>query len=354
MRNRNAEGGLNVTEKIFCLKPQYLDDFKCDGSKCGALCCRENWNIFIDAPTYKKYSALPTPQAQEILRHLRGDSSSENFLVIREKNYCPFLGADNLCRIQKAHGEEYLSQVCAGYPRIITRFENFIELALSPTCPLAAKIILLRTEPLRFEVVEASEKILRLGECHILQGIPNGFAPLIIDLQLAMVAIFQERRLTLDQRLIVLGFFLDRIEELLYGGKLDGATLQRLSAVYTSENFLAQEVPLILRSVNFIPAEKNLPAEFATIAENFLVNEIFLSVYPFRIDASILQNFGVLLTVYKIFERRARDVQNVDELLTVADDLSHKIDHDGECLTDFAAKIDGDDLLTLIEKFLCA
>ncbi len=337
-----------MTEKIFCLKPKYLDEFKCDGSKCGALCCQTNWNIYIDAPTYEKYSALP--QAQEILRHLRG-SSDEKYFIAHEGKACPFLGEDNLCRIQKAHGENFLSQVCASYPRIITRFENFIELALSPTCPIAAKLILLQTEPLKFELAEASEKILRLGECHILQGIPHDFAPLIVEIQMAMVKILQERRLTLDERLIVLGFFLDRIEELFYGGKLDGKALQKLSAVYASENFLASEVPLMLRSVDFI-AEKVLSPEFETVAENFLVNEIFLNIYPFRIDASIVRNFGVLLTVYKIFKQRACNVQSVDDLLTIADNVSHKTDHDENFLIELAETIDTDDLLTLIEKFL--
>ena len=238
------------------------------------------------------------------------------------------LGADNLCRIQKTHGENYLSQVCASYPRIITRFENFLEVALSPTCPVAAKIILLKHEPLKFELVEASEKILRFGVNNILQGIPHDSAPLIVDLQLAMAAILQERRLTIDQRLIVLEFFLDRIEELLNDGELTCAAVKRLSAIYSSENFFAMEVPLMLRSVNFIPTEKNLPPDFATVAENFLVNEIFLNVWPFRIDASIMQNFEIFAAVYKIFKRQCCGVQSVDELLRVASDMSRNIDHD--------------------------
>ena len=319
---------MNVTEKIFCLKPKYLDDFQCDGSKCGALCCQTNWNIYIDAPTYEKYSALP--QAQEILRHLRG-SSDEKYFIAHEGKACPFLGEDNLCRIQKAHGENFLSQVCASYPRIITRFENFVELALSPTCPIAARLVLLQTEPLKFELLEASEKILRFGANNILQGIPNDFAPLIVEIQMAMVKLLQERRLTLDERLIVLGFFLDRIEELFYGGKLDGKALQKLSAVYASENFLAFEVPFMLRSVNFI-AEKILSPEFETVAENFLVNEIFLSVYPFRIDASIWSNYNLFVKVYKIFLRRARGLKTIDELLMVISDLSQRIDHDNDYL----------------------
>lgn len=331
-----------MTEKIFYLKPRYVDDFKCDGSKCGARCCRNAWNIYVDAKTYEKYFALG------IAQHFR--RAGEHWQIApNAENCCPFLGSDNLCRIQKAHGENYLSQVCASYPRIITRFENFIEVALSPTCPLAAEMFLLAEEPLKFALIEADEKILRLGANNILQGISPDFAPLIVDVQLAMISILQERRLSLDQRLIVLGFFLDRVEELLVNGKLDDATLKRLAAVYSSENFLSEQVPLMLSAVRFDASRKILPAEFATLAENFLVNEIILNVFPWRVDGGIVKNFGVFLTVYKILARQLQ----VDEPLSAASDLSKKINH-GDEIAQIAERIDADDMLTLLEKFFGA
>ncbi len=264
-----------------------------------------------------------------------------------EKHCCPFLGEDNLCSLQKAHGEDYLSQVCASYPRIITRFGNFLEVALSPTCPLAAELILFAQEPLTFEVAEADEKLLRLGANNILQGIPLSFAPLLVDVQLAMISILQERRLPLDGRLIVLGFFLDRVEELLCNGRLDGAALRRLAAVYTSESFFAEQVPLMLASVHFDASRKILPADLTTPAENFLVNEIVLGAWPWRLDAGIAKNFGAFLTIYKILERQIQ----INDPLSAARALSRKINH-GDEIPISAAQIDGDDMLTVIEKFL--
>ena len=264
-----------------------------------------------------------------------------------ERHCCPFLGADNLCSLQKAHGEDYLSQVCASYPRIITRFGNFLEVALSPTCPLAAELILFAQEPLAFEVAEADEKLLRLGANNILQGISLSFAPLLVDVQLAMISILQERRLPLDGRLIVLGFFLDSVEELLCNGRLDGSILRRLAAVYTSESFWAEQVLLMLSSVHFDASRKILPADLATLAENFLVNEIVLGAWPWRLDAGIAKNFGAFLTIYKVLERQIQ----IGDPLSVAQALSRKINHGDEIPTS-AAQIDGDDVLTVIEKFL--
>lgn len=356
-----------MSERIFCLKAQYLNEFKCDGSKCGALCCRSDWSIYIDAETYKKYPA-------QITRHLRLDSSGNKYLIVSsEKKYCPMLDDDNLCHIQKTYGENFLSRVCAGYPRIITRFGNFLELALSLTCPLAAELILFADAPLKFEVVEADEKILRLGSNNILQGIDEDFAKLMFDIQLTMVSILQRRRLSLDQRLIVLGFFLDRVENLFYEGKLDSAMLEKISATYLSENFLAEQLPFMLASVHFNAADheefmrkitaelygepinsqsKSLPAEFTKPIENFLVNEIVLDVFPWLADAGIVQNFGIFLTVYKILERRIISLGG-SEILNVASDLSRKINHD-DGLEKISSLLDEDDMLRLMEKFLRA
>ena len=363
-----------MTEKNFCFKPQYLNEFKCDGKRCGSRCCRNNWGIFVDAKIYKKYCDLPPMIAQKILQHLRQDLAGEKYFIVHdEKNCCPFLDADNLCKIQKAYGEDYLSRVCASYPRIITRIENFLEVALSPTCPLATEIIMLKREPLQFEIVEADEKFLKLGDGNILQGLPQNFAPLLIGIQLAMVSILQERRLTIDQRLIVLGFFLDRIEELFHAEKLNNATLNELTEIYLSEEFFAEQVPLMIQSVKFnatayknfmheiffelellpICTGKFLPNEFVTIAENFLVNEIFLNAWPLRLDTTIANNFGVFVAVYKIFEQCACCLETVDDLLILIRAFSKKINHDEDCLTKISAHV-GNDTFELMEKLLRA
>jgi len=282
-----------MAEKNFCLRPKYLDGFKCDGAACGALCCRNAWRIAVDAATYQKYLRL----GHEVTRHLRADESGEKYFIVHS-DACPFLTADNMCGLQRAHGEDYLSPVCDGYPRIVTRFENFWEVALSLTCPIAARLVLLQTEPLVFELTEPSEKILRREANTTLQGVPRDLAPTMVEVQLAMVEILQTRRLTLHERFARL------------------------------KDFLAPDAPLTTESL----PKKSLPAEFATVAENFLVNEIFLNVWPFRLDATVAENFRAFAAAYKIFERQALTARTVDELLTAAGKVSRLIDHDEDYL----------------------
>lgn len=358
-----------MSENIWCLRPQYVNEFKCDGSKCGALCCRSDWSIYVDAATYEKYSAL-----QGVIEHLRPDPSGDKYVIEFDgKKVCPFL-EDNLCRLQRAHGEDYLSRVCTCYPRINTRFDNFIELALSPTCPVAAELILLAEEPLQFEVVEADEKLLRLGANHILEGVPQELAPMIFGVQLIMISILQERRLTINQRLVVLGFFLDRIENLLCNGELNGLKLRSLAKLYSSESFKVEQVPRMLASNRFNEAahkqfmqkvtaklfgeplarrEEISVAKFSTLMENFLVNEIILNVFPWRVDGSIAKNFGVFVTVYKILERLAisKGVRSVEEFVSLVSDFSHEIDHSDDYILQIAELVEGD-MLKLLETLL--
>ena len=48
--------------------------------------------------------------------------------------------------------------------------------------------------------------------------------------------------------------------------------------------------------------KKKFLASYATFLENYLVNELFLSIYPWRFDGSPLQNFAAFVTEYKLFE----------------------------------------------------
>lgn len=287
-----------MAEKNFCLRPKYLDAFKCDGNKCGALCCRSSWNIFVDAATCEKYLRL----GSNVFKHLRKDG--EKIFIDHDNGACPFLTADNLCGLQRDHGEDFLSQVCASYPRIITRFENFWEIALSLTCPVAARLILLQTRPLKIELTELPKKILRLGANNILQGVSQRVAPKIVDLQLMMIEILQTRSLTIRERLIAL------------------------------RNFLVPDMSL--PNDDDLP-KKNLSPEIATIAENFLVNEMLLNVWPIRLDSTVEENVRIFFAVYKIFERQILGCRTVDEILKAAGEVSRNINHDNEYLRKLGA-----------------
>lgn len=347
-------------------QPQYVGEFKCDGTKCNARCCK-GWTIDIDEKTFEQYSRAQ--DAQDITCRIKFDSERKCHVVTLDKRgFCPFLTENNLCRLQRDHGEEFLSTTCTTYPRYTRKLGRFFERALTLSCPVAAEMILFDEKPIQAGFVTVSEKIHSGGGKIIITDIKCSqiMAELCFEIQGAIISILQERRLTIDQRLIVTGFFLDKLQELLSTKPADNAppfavvrSVKQLIASYNPKVFLRESVPPVIKSIaldvpkftecmlrlvnifcgrNFSAQDrrlmlaaldalqlrpdgkdlslekiadgykrhaaerKNFLAQRATLLENYLVNEIFMNAYPWRFKASLTKNFAVFLMTYKIFE----------------------------------------------------
>lgn len=375
-----------MEKKYFYFQPQYVSKFKCDGSKCNAHCCNAGWNIFIDKGTYSQYEQL---DSQEILSHMKFSSEHDGyFITLDEKKTCPFLNEKNLCRIQLAHGENFLSKTCATYPRITNNFGYFFERSLILSCPVAAEMILFECAPMQFEFVKVPEKFHSLGGKNFFQSIHSTkeVKEHFIEIQVAMISILQERTLSIDQRLVVLGFFVDRLEEIF--SDLDEDALKKLIAAYESKKFLADQVPRLLACVSFnaekfirfiidflehvrdikddfdpvhdekffgilcdvfklnvaevsisvanynglADERKKFLADYSTFLENYLVNELFLNIYPWQFEGNFMKNFAAFATLYKFFEAITfsvwlKGLSNKKNLLELTCWFATKFDH---------------------------
>ena len=375
-----------MTNQYLYFQPQYVREFVCDGAKCPNSCCRRNWNISVDDDTYARYANLkPESKARELTKLFARDDATGKFYL--RQHPCPLLTEQGWCGLQLEHGEEFLSLVCRTYPRQTFCFGNFFERSLSLTCPLAAEMILFRNEPLGFELVEVSEKIhggksILVDEMYV----PESLFAHVAEIQIAMISILQERTLTIDQRLIVLGFFLDRLDEIISGG-LDKVALTKLIAAYESKKFLLEQVPRMLTAVTFnaeefsrrmtevfanlrgeefsaarelldFTAERKLfTARHATLMENFLVNELFTNCVPWRNEATVAQNFGLFVAAYKVFELLTfaaykRNLFVKSELLRLVDLLTSQTDNTTATRLNLLNLFAGDDMFSLLEIFL--
>ena len=376
-------------------------------------CCERDWDIDIDDAIYKKYRKIkPLEKSQEILSHIVRDDKRNSYMLIGRP--CPFLTPEKFCGIQLNYGEEFLSQTCATYPRRTHAVGKFFERSLTLTCPVAAEMVLFTQEPMKFEFVEVPDKIhSKHGRIGITKfPIKNEVdAELAREIQITMISILQERRFTLDQRLIALGLFLDKLQELI-SAKSDTNSILNLIAVYRSEEFLLQEMPPILQSFSFdaknfvtfmikfigytlkalvgdngqkfleafakvleihpdkknlvyLPeivvtfekladARKNFSEKYSTFLENYLVNELFYNMYPWRfIKESLTKNFIVFLISYKIFELITfatvqSGLDSKENLLSMVDWFMLKTDHNTELYKRFFELLEGVDDTYLI------
>lgn len=407
---------MQETRKYF--QPKYVRHFKCDGKKCGARCCKY-WIIDIDKKSYEDYEKIESAE-KEITSKIKYFNERKGYIALLNQNYaCCCLTEDNLCMIQKNYGEKYLSITCQTYPRSIYNIGGIYERSLSVTCPVAAEMALLPNDVMEFEIVEetipADSKVATKMIVNRLEIVPN-----IFDIQSAAICILQERTLTLDQRLAVLGFFLYRVDELT--ATQSGSEISNLTEVYMSEGFIIENFSEILADIKFNPKDfvkillgevlgtlygdekaprKNFevvifdavkstldikPAEdgtvsvidtakkymalnsmrekfiqrYGTILENYLVNEFFMNLYPWRLhDKNILNNYGVFIATYKIVElfifSMAQRHPSVDEkeLINVIAQISTSIDHSSPYIKKISAELDNKgDTLKIISTFL--
>ena len=180
-------------------RPVYVREFKCDGKACDSRCCRD-WRVSVDEDTRQKYLNLPDVEREDFFRHV----TDENSLRPTASGACPFLNDELLCKLQLAHGEDFLPAVCQSFPRVTYKLddENFLQ-AMTTTCPVAAIEILLRDEPITFEVADELKTRLVFDFTQKLSMPAEKF----LSAQVEAVKILQRRELSINRRLKLLCAF---------------------------------------------------------------------------------------------------------------------------------------------------
>lgn len=320
------------------LYPKYVEDFKCDGTKCNAKCCG-HWRIYIDRESYKKYQRIKNPaMRRKILSALQPCDVTQGFEVTLGKNLlCPLLCADCLCYIQRNLGEEYLSDVCRIYPRMTRHLGELQINLLSMTCPVAAEHALFSPDGMEIVLGEnkfeaAAWKIANINSKKITCS-NTMFAANVI---LGGLSILQNTAYSREQRLVMLGLFLQKANDL--NENLDA--LSELIEYYNSGEFRKEDAFLwdnwtfyptahrqfmagilkilheagkivmhrTLNNVNdeyeniYVRERHLLEKNAGTLFDRFLQYEWLYHVFPFAVEGDFLHNYFAFLLNYKIAE----------------------------------------------------
>lgn len=197
------------------LVPEYLAEFNCIGGSCEDTCCA-GWNVTIDKKTYQTYRKVKNPEISDKLNRYvkrnRKQNSEANYakFVLDEDEKCQMMLEDGLCSIHKYLGEEFLCNTCAVYPRNLTKVGNTIEKSLTLSCPEAARIVLLREDGIGFiETEEPKDTRGLMNKDLILEKYPHFW-----DMRIFIIQLMQSRRQSIEIRLILLGLFFQKIEQL--------------------------------------------------------------------------------------------------------------------------------------------
>ena len=306
---------------MLCLEPEYLEKFLCDGTRCGAACCRR-WTVFVDEGTYKKYQALPEAEGKEILAHLRKEGAQDEdyaFELKEDEQVCHFLQENLLCGIQRRLGESYLGNTCAMYPRKAVNIGGSLQRSLSLSCPLAAELAIFRDSSVAFKWREI--ELDRPSAWHEIacQKGEEGVAASCLLLQDTGLNILQ-LKLPLLERLSSLLSYLKEADQAVEAG--DFEQLLHLSDEYSHGKGQREEdlnwaleahFPGLrealalpegqnhhLQALHKIKTEGTLPP-LELLLENILVSEYFVELFPCTLGGTLSHNGRAFLALALLY-----------------------------------------------------
>ncbi|RJQ40797.1 MAG: lysine-N-methylase [Nitrospiraceae bacterium] len=209
--------------KVPVLRASYMRHFSCIGGACEDSCC-SGWNVSVDRNTYKKYKKLPKSELasliDENIKRVRDNSTDQNYARIEmdPEDRCPLLSTENLCTIQIKLGEKYLSNICATFPRISNMVNGVLEKSGTVSCPELARLALLEPDGIEFDEIEEDSGFRVLVKNQLDTDSPdNANRPeqYFWQIRIFTIQVLQDRRAPLNERLIILGLFFRKVQELI-------------------------------------------------------------------------------------------------------------------------------------------
>lgn len=345
------------------ISPSYVKDFKCIAADCEDSCCI-GWNIDIDKITFRKYFRTKDMlMKKEFVKHIHRNEESHSDEVdygraqILESKYCPFLNDKLLCRIYINLGEDYLSNVCSSYPRVYNILNGEYELSLFMSCPEAVRKLLESRDPIQFikEDVSLDKHIINSSIDTKDKRWKGSSISRLKELRSLSIKTVQNRKLTITERLLTLGYELDKIS------KSDNPNRKKShDPLKISDNYIFQlgffrnvieslHVFTEIDSPQFIGLTKKVLAGFKLledkslkdkallyketlnnildpyldenryIFEHYLVNTMYQSNFPFTSNENIFDGYLLLTVRYAFIRFYLAGIAAVDGKVTKED-----------------------------------
>lgn len=204
---------LHPKRTLTALVPLHVSRFSCIGPDCEDNCCT-GWRVNLDKKTFNAYRQVKAPALADRLtqqvKRQRSQASDANYARIEldaTSHECPFL-EQRLCAVQRNLGEDYLSNICATYPRTSRDFNGQLEQSLTLSCPEAARQALL--QPDAFDFVEMPLQV-RAGTIEAVKPRFGLSLSTMNEVRVFCLQLLRTEGLELWQRLAVLGVFCERL-----------------------------------------------------------------------------------------------------------------------------------------------
>ena len=210
--------------------PLYLKSFNCIGSACEDSCCFGWSSITVDSNTFKKFSKIHDPALKETIDNNvvlnQTEQSEETYAHVKLNNdsICPFLTKKKLCLIQLKQGEKYLPKICFAFPRVTNVINGILEKSAVMSCPEAVRLALLNSKGIDFISVQEPLDVRNNISVSLntddsaFTDTPNKYFQ---DLRNFTLHILKNRDYKLEERLIILGLFFQKLAKVCSEKKVD-------------------------------------------------------------------------------------------------------------------------------------
>lgn len=200
------------------LRMDYYDNFRCSGNKCEDTCCKD-WNISIDKKTYMLYKNLKNSEfknklMESIGRNRQSKSELDYAKIKLANNKCPMLSEYGLCEVYTNLGEEHMCNTCKTYPRSYNLVEDIMESSLSISCIEVARNILLRENPIEFNLDIKELDVKNIQKNINTKKFKNLREKYFNEIRIFSIGLIQNRSFSIEERLTILGLFIKTISEL--------------------------------------------------------------------------------------------------------------------------------------------
>ncbi|KFA90636.1 flagellin lysine-N-methylase [Archangium violaceum] len=131
---------------------RYMTRFRCIAERCEDTCCT-GLRVPVSEPQWARMRAAVAGSAEESERLHRcitpnpgGAATEHAFIEMRPDGHCPLLDTERLCSLQRRHGDTVLPDICATFPRAVTRWGERVEVSGTLACPEVARLCLLEED----------------------------------------------------------------------------------------------------------------------------------------------------------------------------------------------------------------
>ena len=381
--------GKKQREIIF---PEYMSEFQCIGSACEDTCCA-GWHVSVDKGTFKKYRNTKHPVLKDELKQKvkrnRSSSSDDNFAKIKmdSEGKCTLLDENHLCTIHKELGPEFLSNTCAMYPRMLKNVAGVVEKSATLSCPEAARLVLLNEKGIEFN--QDLEPIDSRGFVEN-NNMSQQQQKIFWDLRIFIIQSLQNRAMSIEDRLISIGLFLNRFDKLTVDEQIEH--LPSLINEFTTiiqDGSLSVSIQQLPKNISFqigvcknlieyrssIPIPSNRYRECLSemisglgmdagisddevlrnyelayneyyksymnnheyIMENFLVNYVFSKLFPFD-KKSVTESYTMMIINFTLIKLHLIGIAknhkglNENHIIKLVQSFSKTVDHNSEYL----------------------